>query len=309
MYAELHARSAFSFLRGACNPEDLVKAACHHELPAMALLDRDGVCGAARFFGPARENGLRARVGGEVTMEDGSIVPLLATSQLGYQNLCQLITEAKLTERTPPVVRRVSGGNPTATSDPHAGRSPGTAGVPPAFQDRVYDRDLLVDPHAPDPRDRKRPCFATWDELARYNDGLIALTGDEDGPIRRTWRTSGAAAVHTPLQRLLGIFGHDRLYVELQRHRLRGEDREITFLRDLAAAHNLPLLATGGVNYAVPSQRATADVFTCLRLHSPLDTAGRRLALNSERHVKSAREMALLFRDLPAAIENTVRLE
>ena len=46
MYTELHARSAFSFLRGASRPEDLVAAACRHSLPALALLDRDGVCGA-----------------------------------------------------------------------------------------------------------------------------------------------------------------------------------------------------------------------------------------------------------------------
>ena len=92
-YLELHARSAFSFLRGAAKPEDLVTAAVAAGLPAMALLDRDGVCGAPRFFDPAREAGLRARVGAEITMEDGSIVPLLATSQAGYQNLCQLITE------------------------------------------------------------------------------------------------------------------------------------------------------------------------------------------------------------------------
>ena len=295
MYCELHARSAFSFLRGAAQPEDLVKAACHFELPAMALLDRDGVCGAPRFFGPARENGLRARVGAEITMEDGSVVPLLATSQAGYQNLCQLITESKLTERAPDVARRVNDGTNSVSIS-----------AAPSAHAQGYN---IADAHAPDPRDRKRPCFATWAELARYNDGLIALTGDEDGPVRSAWRAAGAAAANVPLQRLLGIFGRDRLYVELQRHRLRGEEREITFLRDLAAAHGLPLLATGGVNYAVPSQRATADVFTCLRLHTTLDAAGRRLALNSERHVKSARDMAQRFHDLPEAIENTVRLE
>src|SRR5687768_17009540 len=156
MYCELHARSAFSFLRGAAQPEDLVKAACHHELPAMAMLDRDGVCGAPRFFGLARENGLRARVGAEITMEDGSVVPLLALSQAGYQNLCQLITEAKLTERISSVARRVSGGkNGAGISDPRWAHAPGRTPAGP------------LDPHAPDPRDRKRPCFATWAELGR----------------------------------------------------------------------------------------------------------------------------------------------
>jgi error-prone DNA polymerase len=271
-YAELHARSAFSFLRGSSSPEDLVTVAGELSLPAVALLDRDGVCGAPRFFGATCETGLRARVGAEITLADGSVLPLLAATQQGYQNLCQLITEAKLTPRAP--------------------------GLAPD------DLAPQVDPH-----DRKRPCFATWDELARYREGLIALTGDEDGPVRRAWRTGGAAATEAPLQQLLDVFGRDRLYVEVQRHRRRGEEREVTFLRDLAAARGLPLLATGGVNYAKPEQRFAADVFTCLRQHTTLDAAGRRLAVNAERHLKSERDMTRLFADLPEAIANTARLE
>ncbi len=296
MYFELHARSAFSFLRGASRPEDLVTAAAAAELPALALLDRDGLCGAPRLFGAARDQGLRARVGAEITLSDGSVVPLLVTSQTGYQNLCQLITEAKLTPRAP-VARRVSGGS--------LGRIESPDPAAHAAGDGADDSD----PHAPDPHARKRPCFATWEELGRFREGLIALSGDEDGPVRRAWRTAGPAAAAAALAQLTTVFGRDHLYVEVQRHRLRGEEREIAFLRDLAAAQGLPLLATGGVNYAVPAHRATADVFTCLRHHTTLDAAGRRLAANAERHVKSGTHMAQLFADLPEAIAHTARLE
>ncbi len=289
-YAELHARSAFSFLRGASLPEDIVSAAMAHDLSAVALLDRDGVYGAPRFYGSAHENkfAVSPRVGAEITMEDGTIVPLLATSRTGYQNLCQLITESKLTDRV---------------------------GCALAAQQNTSASPLSHNPHAPSPTDRKRPCFATWSELARFSDGLIALTGDEEGPIRHAWRTAGPTAAATALEKLTAIFGRDsdparaRLFVELQRHRLRGEEREIAFLRDLAAAHRLPLLATGGVNYAVPEHRVVSDVFTCLRHHTTLDAAGRLLAANSQRHLKSPAEMAGLFADLPAATANSVRLD
>src|SRR4051812_869487 len=102
-YVELHARSAFSFLRGASLPEDLIHAAVNAELSAVALLDRDGVYGTPRFYSSSHENkfAVRPRVGAEITMEDGTVVPLLAASRTGYQNLCQLITEAKLTPRSP----------------------------------------------------------------------------------------------------------------------------------------------------------------------------------------------------------------
>ncbi|HEY4247769.1 MAG TPA: error-prone DNA polymerase [Lacunisphaera sp.] len=270
-YVELHARSAFSFLRGASNPEIMAEVACKLNLPALALLDRDGVYGAPRLYGPARENGLRALVGAEITMEDGSVVPLLAASRVGYQNLCQLITESKFTER------------------------------PPLLSAPDFDSAL-------DPTERKRPCFATWSELAAYSEGLIALTGDEEGPVRRAWQMAGKDAARVALQKLTAVFGQDRLYVELQRHRLRGENREIQFLTDLAAAHHLPLLATGGVNYASKSGREIADVFTCLRLHTTLDGAGRALSRNDGRHLKSATEMTELFADLPEAVANTLRL-
>ncbi|PAW65137.1 MAG: error-prone DNA polymerase [Opitutia bacterium Tous-C1TDCM] len=280
-YVELHARSAFSFLRGASSPEDLAAAAAKQGLAALALLDRDGVYGAPRLYGAAREHGLRARVGAEVTMEDGSVVPLLATSPAGYRNLCRLITAAKLTPRR--------------------------AGLPPPEH-----------PLAPGPAERKRPCFAGWDELAAHAEGLVALTGDEDGPVRRAWRAAGPTAAAAALDRLAAIFapgggpaGPDRagLFVEVQRHRVRGEERETEFLRDLAAARGLPLLATGGAAYATPAQRRTADVFTCLRLHTTLDAAGSRLAPNAERHLATPAAMAARFRDLPEAVANSAILE
>ncbi|MFT3780697.1 MAG: error-prone DNA polymerase [Nibricoccus sp.] len=293
-YVELHARSAFSFLRGGSIPEDVYRAAHDAGLPAMALLDRDGVYGAPRFYGAAQENNfsVQPRVGAEITMEDGSVVPLLVASRTGYQNLCQLITEAKLTERTP-LTHRIPG------------RADGPSSAADNAEHYPYPQTPKLDN---DPTERKRPCFATWDELARFSEGLIALTGDEEGPVHRAWRTAGAEAASAALQKLTAILGDDNVFVELQRHRIRGEERENKFLIDLAATHNLPLLATGGVNYAVLQHRIVADVFTCLRLHTTLDAAGRNLEINAQRHVKPARIMHELFHDLPEALENSVRL-
>ena len=75
----------------------------------------------------------------------------------------------------------------------------------------------------------------------------------------------------------------------------------------IAAARRLqiPLVATNGVRYATPQQREALDVLTCVRNHVPLTAAGRLLAQNSERYLKSAAEMSRLFADLPEAIANT----
>jgi error-prone DNA polymerase len=95
-FAELQSRSAFSFLRGASNPEDLVASAAEAGVEALALTDRMGVYGSVRAHQAAREAGLRAIVGAELVMEDGSVLPVLVRTQAGYQNLCRLLTTAQL---------------------------------------------------------------------------------------------------------------------------------------------------------------------------------------------------------------------
>jgi error-prone DNA polymerase len=95
-YVELHARSAFSFLEGSSIPEELAEVCKRLEIPAMALLDRNGVYGTPRFHMAAKKIGVRAHVGSEVTCANGQTYPLLVETRQGYQNLCRLITRMKL---------------------------------------------------------------------------------------------------------------------------------------------------------------------------------------------------------------------
>ena len=249
-YVELHARSAFSFLRAGSSPESLVKRAAERGLGALALCDRDGVYGAVRAYMTARESGLRSLVGCELTMEDESVVPVLVETQAGYRALSSLLTRMHL-------------------------------------------------------RSAKGEGRILWDELPELSAGVVALSGDEEGPVRRAWRNGGARAAAEAAERLERAFGRDRLYVEVQRRAVRGEEDEVSFLRDWAGARALPLLATGGVLYAEPEGRNVLDVFTCLRLHTSLDKAGRQLSPNAERHVRDEGAMRALFRDMPGAIDAT----
>ncbi len=95
-YAELRVASAFSFLDGASLPEDLVARAAELGLPAIALVDRNGVSGAPRFYKAARAAGLRALVGAEVVLGElaDTRLTLLVESPAGYKNLCKLLTAA-----------------------------------------------------------------------------------------------------------------------------------------------------------------------------------------------------------------------
>jgi error-prone DNA polymerase len=98
-YVELHARSAFSFLEGASLPETLVRVCAERGMSAMALLDRDGVYGLPRFHMAAKQHRVNAHIGAELTLAYGGNCPLLVKSRTGYQNLCRLITTAKLRTR------------------------------------------------------------------------------------------------------------------------------------------------------------------------------------------------------------------
>jgi error-prone DNA polymerase len=100
VFVELHARSAFSFLEAAALPEELAERAAALEQPALALLDRDGLYGAPRFYRAATRVGINPLVGAEVTLADGGRLPLLVESPEGYQNLCRLLTKIKMRAST-----------------------------------------------------------------------------------------------------------------------------------------------------------------------------------------------------------------
>src|SRR5690348_4494454 len=93
-YVELHAHSAYSFLDGASQPEELAARAAELGYDALALTDHDGVYGSLEFAYAAKHFDVRPITGAEVTLSDGSHVTLLVEASQGYANLCRLLTEA-----------------------------------------------------------------------------------------------------------------------------------------------------------------------------------------------------------------------
>src|SRR5262245_1419562 len=231
MYVELHARSAFSFLEGASIPEELAGACAQFDMPAMAIMDRNGVYGAPRFHLACKKACVKAHIGSEITCTNGHTYPLLVEYREGYRNLCRLVTRMKM-------------------------------------------------------RAKKGEGAATLDELAEFSRGLICITRHPD-------------------ERLIEIFGRGNVYAELQRHHHRDQEAHNQSVVERARQLHIPLVATNGVAYSTPPVRQLLDVFTCIRNHVTLATAGRLLERNSERHVKSPAEMEQLFADLPQAIHAT----
>ncbi len=146
------------------------------------------------------------------------------------------------------------------------------------------------------------------DELQEHAGGLICLTGGDDGPLATALTQGGMQEARRAVEHLIHIFGAGNVYVELQRHFYRQQEARNRAAIEIARSLQIPLLATNGVCYATPRERELCDVFAAIRNHKTLATAGRLLARNSERHLKSPRQMQQLFADLPEALSNTVEL-
>jgi error-prone DNA polymerase len=151
------------------------------------------------------------------------------------------------------------------------------------------------------------PTAASYDDLAAHSEGLVALTGGSNGPLARALEQSFEEACATA-KRLAHMFGPGKLYAELQRHSRRDQEARNQAIVAIAERLGLALLATNGVCYAQQAERQILDVFTCIRNKVRLNTAGRLLCRNSERHLKPPAEMARLFADLPQAVANSMEL-
>ena len=270
-YAELHAASSFSFLRGSSQPEDLVARAAALGLPAVALLDRNGVSGAPRFYKAAREAGIRALVGAEAvidrpqastisrqreerpTLDDEETrVNLLVRNRRGYRNLCRLLTAGALSH--------------------------------PKGEARI-----------------------DWTLLEEHAAGLHCLAGSEADPVGRALARKGLEEAGRQLERLHAVFP-GRLHVELSRHGIRAEEHRNQALVRLAERLRVPVVATGGVRYAAARDKPLHDLMTAIRHHVTVDDAGARLARERQRRLRAPKEMHRLFADLPRAVHTAHEL-
>ncbi|WP_075289149.1 DNA polymerase III subunit alpha [Pararhizobium arenae] len=136
-------------------------------------------------------------------------------------------------------------------------------------------------------------------------EGLIALTGASSGPIDMAVRSGHFGLAEARLKALAAIFG-DRLYVELQRHG-RYDRRHEGRIIDLAYKLDLPLVATNEPFFPTPEEYDAHDALMAVA-HNAMVSDDSRFRLTPDHYLKSRKDMAALFRDLPEALENSVEI-
>ncbi len=274
-YAELHALTNFSFLKGASHPEELVVRATELGYAALAITDECSLAGVVRAHAEAKNSGLQLIIGSSFVFDDGLQLVLLATSLDGYGNLSELITLGRM---------RCEKGTYRLTRADLDG-SPQPLDAIPAAAGAI---DHLA---------RMPDCIALWIPAADASDEQLEADA--------RWIASTFPDRAPPIEKDDG-FVPQRAWIALQRtHRM--DDRlAIDRLVKLGRRTGLPCVATGNVVMHVRSRQPLQDTLTAIRLGKSVAECGDDLSPNAERHLRPRSRMAVLFGE--ALVEETVRI-
>jgi len=289
-YAELHAHSAFSFLDGASQPEELAAEAGRLGLSAIALTDHDGLYGAVRFASAARTLGVPTVFGAELhlAVPDG------------------------------PGGRPVLD-PPTGVPDPRSTHLVVLARGPSGYA-RLSRAIGLAHLAAGE----KGKAHYTLEGLAEAGGGeLLILTGCRKGSVRRALAGIGVpgagpvtgavtpasfAAARAEVDKLAAIFGRDNVAVEITDSGAPFDSEVCAALADIAFDLGLPLVATTNAHYATPRDADLAGALAAIRARSSLDDMDGWLPGSPGGHLRSAGEMMWRHRRHPQAVTTAARL-
>jgi len=325
-YAELHCHSSFSFLDGASHPEELVAEAARLGLEALALTDHDGLYGVVRFFEAAREAGVPAVYGAELSLASPlrpPAAPPFRRSVQKVEGLLQCSLEfphsSPLTDPAPAApVAPGAPGPPPGPPGPPAPKAPPRTRVPDpegthllvlAKDASGYTRlaRALSEGHLAG-REKGRPCFdpARLAELAGGH--FTVLTGCRKGAVPRALVSAGPAAAGRELDRLVELFGRDDVAVELWDLGDPLDSARNDALAELAASRDLNIVATNVVHYATPADCRLASVVQAIRSGVPLDDLDGYLPAAGMAYLRGGTEQARRFARYPGAVEFAAEL-
>jgi error-prone DNA polymerase len=270
-FVHLDVRSCFSLKEGAFTPEQLASRAAELGMPAVAMTDRDGLYGAARFVDACTKAGVRPILGASLTVREWEVhergtmgsrrtghpldpdpdhVVLLAEDASGYANLCRLITDAHLL---------------------------GERGDP----------------------------WVAPEQVLAHASGLVALLGPRSAPGRLAvaGRVDTGAKVLGPFREAFG----DRLYVAVEHRMERRSGEEIRAMLRLAEHAEVEPVATNPVRYLVPGDAFLADALECMREIVPV-ASNHVSRENAEGWLKPAEALRLLFAERPDLVDRSLEV-
>lgn len=269
-YVPLQILSGYSFGKGTMLAEEIPILCAGFGAKSAGLADLFSLSGAVEFARRCKACGIKPLIGATVELPCGGRIALIAKSKIGYEQLSGLITKCHLSEP------------------------------------------------------RQFP-LCTWDWLMRWSRDLICLTGGDWGPINLYLAHRNLSGASQTLQRLNSIYGNSNVFVQIERSFLPWEIQVNGLLLELADSYGNTSVAGGPITHARPSHFPAQDVIVCVDtlcqieevigrkprrhpLQPQLERPRPERAINAEKYLRTATEMASLFSDRLDLLENTCRL-
>ena len=282
-YVELHLHTHYSLLDGASSPDELVHTAVEQGHAALALTDHDGMFGAMEFARAARTGGLRPITGLELTISEPATehddVSVVGKGDEDGEVRSHLTLLAETREGYANLCRLSSLAYGLGETD------------------RRAQEARRLDPVVP------------LAALERHAAGLIVLTGCREGRIPALVQAGRGDEAAAALARLVGWFGAEQVFVELQDNDVHGDRPRNEALVRLAERAGVGAVGTGDVHYHARERHRLQDVLVAIRHRATLDESHAERRPNAEFWLRSPEEQAERFgRYHPEAAANTVRI-
>jgi error-prone DNA polymerase len=313
-FAELAARSHYSFLEGSASPRTLVATAAALGIEALGLCDRNGLYGAVGFMEAARTAGIHAIIGVDLDLDGGDRLRLIARHRGGYRQLSRAISAAQLAGVKGQPRLRLAGLDRPAAPDGGPAPAPSrrrptlppperpaalrpTAGPFPQGWPGLPSTTLLADgePASVDPADL---------------DGCTVLAGGPESAITTALVRGDLRQATRRAEQLRDLFGRDRTALLLSHHRHPGDTWLAAQTALLAHRTGLPLVASGLPVHANHGDKPLLDVLSAIRHRTTLDAAAAHglLLPNAEHRMRSEADLRSLLPNHPEAFDLAAHL-
>src|ERR1700694_4366575 len=315
-FAELAARSHYSFLEGAAAPRHLVATAARLGISALGLCDRNGLYGAVELIQSSKAQGIHPIIGTELELAGGSRLRLLARSRIGYRQLCRAVSAAQLAgikgqprlvidgldpdhavARGQPRPSTARTRRPTLAPPARPAALRPTAGPFPGGWPGLPSTTLLVE---------TEPARVDPGEL----DDCIAIIGGPRSAVVDALVHGDRREALRHAQALRECFGRDRAALLVSNHLHPADRWLVAECAAIARAADIPLVASAAPDHATADDKPLLDVLTAIRHRTTLDQAAAHglLLPNSEHRLHAESELRALLPDLPQAFDNAARI-
>ncbi len=267
-FIHLHNHSEYSILDGGLRISDLVEAAYKNNMPAVALTDHGNMFGAVTFFKQAKARDVKPILGCEVYVAPKSRFDKRADDQSETRHYHLIL-----------LVKNEKGYRNLCQL------------ITQSYLEGFYYR----------PRIDK-------ELLAQHSQGLIGLSSCLKGEVSYLLGKGLTEEAEKTALSYASLFAKGDFYLELQDHGLEPQKRVNPLLVKLARGHDLPLVATNDVHFLRKDDAESHDVLLCVQTNKKLSDQDRIRFGTDEFYFKSSSEMAELFKDVPEAVQNTIRI-